>query len=171
MLNRANSRQSSKDGIKRLRWFFQKEKSSSLTRRNWERVDKKRFLWIINVFTPSVAMFVGLWRRHSLSFTQISFICSPQKCAFAVKWPGFRSIINHYHFKNALSIFFFTSPPTVELIVDSGKKKRAMRVFHPILFKFHGTTFDFHSPKWGKPQGGDGLSSLPWGQELHSSAP
>lgn len=41
MLNRANSRQSSKDRIKRFRWFFQKEKSSSLTRQNWERADQK----------------------------------------------------------------------------------------------------------------------------------
>ena len=143
MLNRANSRQSSKDGIKRLRWFFQKEKSSSLTRRNWERVDKKRFLWIINVFTPSVAMFVGLWRRHSLPFTQISFICSPQKCAFAVKWPGFRSIINHYHFKNALSIFF--SHLSSNSWINSGlwekKKSNASISSHSIQISRHHLWF------------------------------
>lgn len=57
-----------------------------------------------------------------------------------MKWSSYHSVINHYHFK--LVRAFSTSPPTAELNGGGGGG-----LFHPTLFKFHGTIFDFCCPK------------------------
>lgn len=109
------------------------------TRRNVTVCGIKRSCELSIYYSRSVAL-GWVWRQYFLIYSNFIYLLTSKGLFHCeVAWPSLNDL--SLSLQNALS--FFTSPPTTELLHEGG----AMWVFHPILFKFHSTIFDFHRPK------------------------